>query len=345
MLQSPPLPPLSLNDLNRKRFIHHHHQPPLSISTNFSSNSPSPSSPAAKLPRSPYISSRQLHTASPLPCPKSSSHSIASQTIEDVLAPGDIVGDGFFLQGEPIRLVSNGATTHDHREPAHELEVIKQLGTGSYAVVYLVQEVLSRPVPSEDGHMSTIGLMELDSSRPSASPHIVYGRKYAIKCLSKANLDEEALALQMSEVKIFHFIVPSRPIIHLVIFRSPFISHCIYTPTLSLFIALFKPQPFCSSFSNTSLARIFFTFWNRPVTIMISNPPSLLLIHPPLLVCFPTCILPNCSPALVSVLSHPCSVKCAMPSQLVMHNRSSTVTSNQRTLLSLTEPSPPPMVA
>lgn len=202
MLQSPPLPPLSLNDLNRKRFIHHHHQPPLSISTNFSSNSPSPSSPAAKLPRSPYISSRQLHTASPLPCPKSSSHSIASQTIEDVLAPGDIVGDGFFLQGEPIRLVSNGATTHDHREPAHELEVIKQLGTGSYAVVYLVQEVLSRPVPSEDGHMSTIGLMELDSSRPSASPHIVYGRKYAIKCLSKANLDEEALALQMSEVTI-----------------------------------------------------------------------------------------------------------------------------------------------
>ena len=189
------LPP---NDL---RFIHHH-QPLSPISTNFSSDSPSPSSPTAKLPRSPYISSRQLHTASPLPFPKpsSSSHSIASQTIEGVLAPGDIVGDGFFLQGEPIRLVSNGATTHDHREPAHELEVIKQLGTGSYAVVYLVQEVLSRPLPSEDGHMSTIGLMELDSNRPPASPHIVYGRKFAIKCLSKANLDEEALALQMSEV-------------------------------------------------------------------------------------------------------------------------------------------------
>lgn len=198
MLQYPL--PFSLNDPNRKRFIHHQ---PLSISTNFPSDSPSPPSPAAKLPRSPYISSLQLHTASPLPCPKSSSHSIASQTIEDVLAPGDVVGDGFLLQGEPIRLVSNGATTHDHREPAHELEVIKQLGTGSYAVVYLVQEVLSRPLPSEDGHMSTIGLMELDSNRPPASPHIVYGRKYAIKCLSKANLDEEALALQMSEVTIF----------------------------------------------------------------------------------------------------------------------------------------------
>ncbi|KAJ3487109.1 hypothetical protein NLJ89_g11746 [Agrocybe chaxingu] len=88
-------------------------------------------------------------------------------------------------------------------EPVHEFEVIKQLGTGSYAVVYLVQEVLSRPANSEDGHMSTIGSMELDnSSLNSTTPQTVYGRKYAIKCLSKADLDEDALAIQLSEVTI-----------------------------------------------------------------------------------------------------------------------------------------------
>jgi len=195
------LPPQSLNDL--KRIIHHHSRHPYSLSsssTNFSLDSPSPST----RPRSPYISSRQLQPASPVPLStahsKSLSHSIASQTIEGVLAPGDIVGDGFLLQGKSIRLVSNGATTYGHRVPAQEFEVIKQLGSGSYAVVYLVQEVLFRPPPSEDGHMSTIGLMELDTNKSPSAPHIVYGREYAIKCLSKANLDEDALALQMDEV-------------------------------------------------------------------------------------------------------------------------------------------------
>ncbi|KAF4620704.1 hypothetical protein D9613_000552 [Agrocybe pediades] len=171
---------------------------PLAISTNLPSSF-LPSSPST---RSPYLSSRQLLTTSPLQISSDfkSSSSIDSQPIEDVLGPGDTVGEGLLLQGEPIRLVSNGALDRSHQEPAQEFEVIKQLGTGSYAVVYLVQEVLSRPPPpSDDGHMSTIGLMEFDSNKPA---QIVYGRKYAIKCLSKANLDEEALALQMSEVTI-----------------------------------------------------------------------------------------------------------------------------------------------
>jgi serine/threonine protein kinase len=201
------LPPQPLNDL--KRIIHHNSRHPYpypyplsSSSTNFSLDSPSLST----RPRSPYISSRQLQPASPVPLssadPKSFSHSIASQTIEGVLAPGDIVGDGFLLKDESIRLVSNGATTYGRRVPAQEFEVIKQLGSGSYAVVYLVQEVLFRPPSSEDGHMSTIGLMELDTNKSPSAPHIVYGRKYAIKCLSKADLDEDALALQMDEVTI-----------------------------------------------------------------------------------------------------------------------------------------------
>lgn len=188
----------------------HHPQPlsPLSISTNLpSSIPPSPSFTSPNLPRSPYLSSRQLPLTTPLPIPSkdflkppSDAPSVASQVLEDVLVPGDVIGEGFLLQGEVVRLVSDGAPNYHHREPAQEFEVIKQLGTGSYAVVYLVQEVLSRPPASEDGHMSTIGLMELDNHPVSSPPHVTYGRKYAIKCLSKANLDEEALAIQMSEV-------------------------------------------------------------------------------------------------------------------------------------------------
>lgn len=112
------------------------------------------------------------------------------------------------LQGEIIRLVALDPAVSplpsdapEYREPAPEFQVKRRLGHGSYAVVYLVQEVLYRPQPSDDGHMSTIGMMELDST--SASPtETVYGREYAIKCLSKANLDEEDLAAQMSEVTI-----------------------------------------------------------------------------------------------------------------------------------------------
>jgi serine/threonine protein kinase len=118
----------------------------------------------------------------------------------DVLAPGDVVGQGVLLQGEPIRLISVPPTIDYEAAPAPELEVVRRLGAGSYAVVYLVREVLFRPVPSLDSHMSLEG-MELDD-KLTGRPSVEYGREFAIKCLSKANLDEEALAAQMSEVTI-----------------------------------------------------------------------------------------------------------------------------------------------
>ncbi|KAF9474565.1 Pkinase-domain-containing protein [Pholiota conissans] len=185
MLQYPqPLPPLALKSQRpsvnpRRRDLR---KEPLAIPPALPQDSP----------RSPYISSRPLPLQSPRV--RSQALSIASASLTDVLFKGDVVGDGFYLQGEQIRTVSNAAAHHS--EPAAEFEVIKQLGTGSYAVVYLVQEVLSRPPPSDDGHMS---IASMDFEGPK---EVVYGRKYAIKCLSKANLDEEALAVQMSEVTI-----------------------------------------------------------------------------------------------------------------------------------------------
>lgn len=167
---------------------------PLSISTNIP-NSPDSDSPASFL-RTPFRSSHHWS----VPPVVSRSSSLASSAVEDVFTPGDVVGEGALLQGEPLKLVSIGAAptrsdTPDYEEPAKEFQVTKRLGAGSYAVVYLVSEVLYRPPPSEDDHL---GDLELDGDKPS----IVYGREYAIKCLSKANLDEEALAAQMTEVTI-----------------------------------------------------------------------------------------------------------------------------------------------
>lgn len=160
--------------------------------------------------RSPYISSRQ--TSSPVSLPSarplsskipSGSPSVSSSAVEDIFSTGDLVGQGSLLQGEPLRLVSIGTSSHlfdhdeDYLEPAKEFEVVRRLGAGSYAVVYLVREVLYRPPPSDEGHESTLGHMDLDDGSRLST---VYGREYAIKCLSKLNLDEEALIAQMTEV-------------------------------------------------------------------------------------------------------------------------------------------------
>ncbi|GLB37279.1 putative protein tyrosine kinase [Lyophyllum shimeji] len=222
----PPRPPS--NALNNKRLQKesfsrsafagfHPHALPIPVSTNLPPSPSSPSVPSTTVPRSSFFSNRQPPSPVTLPAPSqprvpskvaaSRQPSAASSIVEDVLAPGDFVGEGGTLQGETIRLVPLGPAaavasssgTPDHEEPAVEFQVKRRLGHGSYAVVYLVQEVLSRPQPSEDGHMSTIGMMELDNQSPT---EIVYGREYAIKCLSKANLDEEDLAAQMSEVMI-----------------------------------------------------------------------------------------------------------------------------------------------
>jgi hypothetical protein len=45
------------------------------------------------------------------------------------------------------------------------------------------------------------GRMELDD-QVASRPSVEYGRDFAIKCLSKANLDGEALAAQKAEVKM-----------------------------------------------------------------------------------------------------------------------------------------------
>ncbi|KAI9452488.1 kinase-like protein [Lactarius psammicola] len=175
--------------------------PSLSVSTSFSSL-PSPSFPPSTLPqvvpRAPY-SSHSNDFPRPPSSPKE--HSSLSSHIEDVLSHGDIVGEGIHLQGEPLRLVEH-VHAADYQESATEFEVVRKLGTGSYAVVYLVREVLCRSPPSEDDHFYPGGRLELDDASATRSPPTEYGREYAIKLLSKADLDEEELVAQFTEATI-----------------------------------------------------------------------------------------------------------------------------------------------
>ncbi|KAJ7874711.1 hypothetical protein B0H14DRAFT_2717247 [Mycena olivaceomarginata] len=224
---------------------------PLSISTNFVQPRPtsSPSTHSAKL-RSPYISAR--HTASPVSfsprpafkSPVPSRRSSFSSVLEDVLQPGDVVGEGVELQGETIRLVSP-TDARNSAEPAREFEVVRRLGAGSYAVVYQVLEVLERALPSEDGHSSMMGHMDLDGKH---SPLVVY------TCLSKANLDDEAITAQMDEVNI-HQSLHSHPNIvtlHRTLETSSFLLLLLeYVPGEDLFYFLEQARDHYESSSHT----------------------------------------------------------------------------------------------
>lgn len=152
-----------------------------------------------------------------------------------MLSTGDLIGEGLELQGEVVRTVPITPLTAPSEEtsmekagagdePAKTFEVVRRLGTGSYAVVYLVREVLHLAAPLASPRLDTDDGRDLDMSLDghSCDDHddderemegrsagavgqeengSVYGREFAVKLLSKANLDDEALAAQMFEVR------------------------------------------------------------------------------------------------------------------------------------------------
>ncbi|KAI6040249.1 CAMK/CAMK-unique protein kinase [Pisolithus marmoratus] len=205
---NPPLP-TSATRLFNKRFPKDAIRP--LAPSNASPASSSPPSRLSPLPRSPSILTAASPVSIPSPLPgapsfrhrpstrQSTSCHSSSSTIEDVLAPGDFIGEGIPLQGHPLTPPPVAVELQDNSAGlATEFQVIRRLGTGSYAVVYLVREVLSRTMPSEDGHCGVLDLADT----PSNKSYVSYGREFALKCLSKANLDEDAVIAQLSEVKI-----------------------------------------------------------------------------------------------------------------------------------------------
>jgi len=135
------------------------------------------------------------------------SHPFSTETLQtsfsvwssDVLFPRDIVRQGIPLQAEPLRLVPNQSADQapiaNYQESAREFEVVRKIGTGSCAIVYLVREILFHFLCSEDDHVYPAG----------HHPARGYGREYAIKLLSKSDLNEEELTAQLTEVS---FTVP-----------------------------------------------------------------------------------------------------------------------------------------
>ncbi|GJE95002.1 hypothetical protein PsYK624_111800 [Phanerochaete sordida] len=177
---------------------------------------PSPGLPSPSLAQSTFSATNSYYgrTASGA----SSTRSSFSSTAIDVLAPGDVLGEGLELLGEVARRVPIGESKEEVL--ANAFEVVRRLGAGSYAVVYLVREVLRMGDCEEedmgcesdgadldmsmDGHDRDVACVRKEKRGP------VYGKEYAVKLLSKANLDEEALSAQMLEATI-HQSLPPHP--------------------------------------------------------------------------------------------------------------------------------------
>ena len=180
------------------------------------STSGSPSNPLTQRRRPPF----RPNLPSPVPSSlhilndNASSHrsgrgSTHAVPIQDILFPGDAIGQGLYFHGERVRLlpipVSHRNVVDNLNAPSLKFEVVKALGTGSYAVVYQVRQILSSYPPYMED-LSPISAVNFDGL-PSSSTSTRYGREYALKCLSKADLDKDALSAQMFEVYLFTFFV------------------------------------------------------------------------------------------------------------------------------------------
>lgn len=163
--------------------------------------------PSSPIPRSPVLSSVDTPSANASSY-TSRPASTLSVPMQDILFPGDVIGQGLYFHDERVRLLPISASHHgggdDLNAPSIKFEVVKALGTGSYAVVYQVRQILSGyPPQTED--LSPISAVNFDDIPSSAPNPVRYGREYALKCLSKADLDKDALSAQMFEVCTYLF--------------------------------------------------------------------------------------------------------------------------------------------
>ncbi|KAG8779349.1 hypothetical protein FRC16_003452, partial [Serendipita sp. 398] len=102
-----------------------------------------------------------------------------SRMLEQVLHSGDEIGPGLSILGQPITVVNARS------ENVPVLRVIRKLGTGSYAVVYLVQEIVSYAG----------NFLDIDEDSPPGTPG-PEGRLFALKCLAKNAQDQQAQLLE-----------------------------------------------------------------------------------------------------------------------------------------------------
>lgn len=125
-----------------------------------------------------------------------SSEVFSTPTTSDLLlTAGDVVGKGYLLRDEKISLIP-APPGINRRLPALQFEVIRPLvGYGSSAT-YLVKEVFTTRPRDNDPTQSSVP----ESS--TASPR-AYGRKYALRLISKSSMSEEARTRHLSAVSQF----------------------------------------------------------------------------------------------------------------------------------------------
>lgn len=222
IFKQPPLPALNEHpDMPSNPSLTFPHAP-IPITPSSSLGLPSPTFPPRKLPpRSPArpktatnsaASSRRnswqvsVRLASARAAQHAASNGVFPSFNEDILTQGDLIGEGVRLAGEIIQPVQVAASSSIRpfdscQLPNAKFEVIRKLGTGSYAVVFLVREVFDEDGLSSRGN-SLENLAFDDPELNSAPSPKRYGREFAIKCLSKANLSPQELQVQMLEATI-----------------------------------------------------------------------------------------------------------------------------------------------
>lgn len=124
------------------------------------------------------------------------------------LQEGDRLGIGLTHDGYPIIDALDSSPESPFRSPDDgiQYEIVRQLGYGSYAIVYLVKEILYEPADDGDHLFPSEG----ESSSARMQHHTVYGREFALKCLSKRNLSDEQMMVQKFEATL-HRALPTHP--------------------------------------------------------------------------------------------------------------------------------------
>ncbi|GAA5993463.1 hypothetical protein JCM10908_002203 [Rhodotorula pacifica] len=146
----------------------------------------------------------------------------------DVFDEGERVGVGVWLEGRGgyVRDCFAGKVDRDGKAPGNgldgpkQLEVERRLGEGTYAIVYLVREVLHDPDTTLDGDdddvlspIDPLASFEFDDTDSQHRPRLhswasdtwtpppkpTYGQYFALKCLCKKNLTEDLIEVQRNE--------------------------------------------------------------------------------------------------------------------------------------------------
>ncbi|GAA5898288.1 uncharacterized protein JCM6883_000983 [Sporobolomyces salmoneus] len=154
----------------------------------------------------------------------------------EVFSEGERIGVDVWLEGrggwvrdcfgDKTTLERDGKGMGNGLDGPRQLEVERRLGEGTYAIVYLVREILYEPDLTDDllSPIDPLASFEFDSPHPNGGaperprlhswasevltqPEPTYGRYYALKCLCKKDLTDELIEVQRGEA-ILHRALP-----------------------------------------------------------------------------------------------------------------------------------------